>query len=100
MQDENELLYLQTVQISHGYSHGVGSHPTGPQIDFLSKLASHGYIVLFTATMIQGLKQGGFLCVARDQRSYDKIYRPVFPERADRMVEWVKAVARPCWQWV
>ena len=49
MQDENELPLFANPDTKYPlliYSHGVGSHPTGPQIDFLSKLASHGYIVL------------------------------------------------------
>ena len=49
MQGENELPIFADPDERYPlviYSHGVGSHPTGEQIDFLSKLASHGYIVL------------------------------------------------------
>tara|TARA_Y100000746_G_C15454191_1_gene428559 strand:+ start:154 stop:1707 length:1554 start_codon:yes stop_codon:yes gene_type:complete len=49
MQGENELPIFADSDEKYPlviYSHGVGSHPTGGQIDFLSKLASHGYIVL------------------------------------------------------
>ncbi|MBS27295.1 MAG: hypothetical protein CMQ26_09480, partial [Gammaproteobacteria bacterium] len=49
MQDENELPIFANPNTKYPlliYSHGVGGHPTGEQINFLSKLASHGYIVL------------------------------------------------------